>query len=273
MENFSNTVGFITGGAAGIGLGVARALGQRGMTLVLADIEAETLNATAAELRDAGMNVYTELLDVTDAKAYEAVARRTLDHLGQVHFLFNNAGVAAPSPLVGGRLEDWRWTMDVNLMGVVHGVHYFLPSMLESKEECYLLNTASLAGHLANAQMASYCASKFAVVGYSEVLREELNGSNVGVSVLCPAWVRTRIAESLRNHPDETMADFEDGHLSAINRVIAEEGMSVEELAERVVQAMADRTFNIFSHADFWPAVSERLDRIRADYGEVLPAS
>lgn len=270
MEQFKDTIGFVTGGAAGIGLGVARALGARGMELVLADIEPSTLEAAAEVLRAEGLRVFTEVLDVADATAYEAAATRTLERHGRLNFLFNNAGVAAPSPLVGGRLEDWRWTIDVNLMGVVHGIQFFLPAMLEAGEPGYIINTASLAGHLGNPNMASYCATKFAVVGYSEVLRMELESTPIDVSVLCPAWVRTRIAESMRNHPNAARDGESDSHLEAVRRTIKDEGISVEALSERVLRGMADRTFYLFTHADFWPAIDERLGRIRSDYAEVL---
>jgi len=271
MTDYTGTVGFITGGASGIGLGVARALGQRGMTVILADIEPGTLDEATSILRDEGIAAHAEVLDVADADAYAAVARRTLDSHGAVNFLFNNAGVAAPSPMVGGRLEDWRWTLDVNVMGVVHGVHCFLPAMLDSGKPGWVINTASLAGHSGNAGMGSYCASKFAVVGYSEVLRAELADTPIDVAVLCPAWVRTRIAEALRNHPDPSLAGRSDENLDTISRVIAEEGISVEALAERVLRGMDERTFYLFTHADFWPLVAERLGRIREDYGAVLP--
>ena len=269
MDDFRDRTGFITGGAGGIGLGMARALGRRGMTLVLTDIEGDTLEASAQALRNEGMTVHTEVLDVGDPEAYADVAHRTLERHGTLHFLFNNAGVAGPSPLGQSRFEDWRWVIDVNLMGVVHGIELFLPAMQASGEEGYIINTASLAGHLGNPGMASYCATKFAVVGYSEVLRQELAASAIGVSVLCPAWVKTRIADSMRNHPSGDHAPV-DGTLSTIDELIANEGMTVEALCDRVIRGMAEHTFYLFSHADFWPAVEERLERIRQDYQRVL---
>ncbi|MDP5053701.1 MAG: SDR family NAD(P)-dependent oxidoreductase [Congregibacter sp.] len=275
MNNFTNTVGFITGGAAGIGLGVGRALGSQGMTLVLADVESDTLEQAAAELRDEGIVVFTEVLDVRDADAYKAVAERTLAQHGKVNFLFNNAGVGGGHFMAGETpLQDWRWVVDVNLLGVVYGVEFFLPAMRALGEPCYIINTASLAGHVANPGMAAYSATKFAVVGYSESLRYELEGSAVEISVLCPAWVKTRIAQSRRNHPDAAEAagamGSQDG-MNKIDHIIAKQGISVEALAERVVQGMASGTFYLFTHAHFWPAVKERLDRITADYQAVIP--
>lgn len=269
MDNFENTVGFFTGGAAGIGLGVARELGRKGMTLILADIEPATLDTAASALRDEGLTVETEVLDVADHDTYKAVAAGVLERHGSIQFLFNNAGVAGPSPISGGSLEDWRWVVDVNLMGVVYGVELFLPAMQASGQPSYIINTASMAGHLGNANMASYCATKFAVVGYSEVMRTELSETNVGVSVLCPAWVKTRIAESLRNHPNPDLVERSDEQLSTISQVIADEGISVEQVARRVVAGMADETFYLFTHPEFWPYLEERLNRIRNDYGSI----
>jgi NAD(P)-dependent dehydrogenase (short-subunit alcohol dehydrogenase family) len=273
MDNFENTVGFITGGAAGIGLGVGRALGRRGMTLVLADIEPETLQSAAEDLRAEGIKVHTEVLDVSDADAYRAVAERTLAEHGKLNFLFNNAGVGGGFNLAGDTpLEDWRWVVDVNLLGVVYGVEFFLPAMRASGEPGYIINTASLAGHLGNTGMGSYTATKFAVVGYSEVLRQELAQSKIAVSVLCPAWVKTRIAESLRNHPNPAVAAQVEGKASEVGRIIEMEGISVDALAERVLQGMGSETFNLFTHPDFWPLLEQRLNRISADYREVMPA-
>jgi len=273
MNDFDNSVGFITGGAAGIGYGVGRALGRRGMHLVLADIEADTLENAADDLRREGIRVTTETLNVADAEAYRDVAARTLAERGKVNFLFNNAGVGGGAFQAGETpLADWRWVVDVNLMGVVHGVEFFLPAMRDSRETGYVINTASLAGHVANPGMGAYCATKFAVVGYSEVLRQELADSRVNVSVLCPAWVKTGIARSRRNHPNPGAQAHGQEGMDEIHRIISEQGISVEALAERVVTGMADKTFYLFTHPDFWPVVQERLNRVSTDYQGVLPA-
>ncbi|WP_439105772.1 SDR family NAD(P)-dependent oxidoreductase [Congregibacter sp.] len=275
MNNFENTVGFITGGAAGIGLGVGRALGLKGMTLVLADVESDTLDQAAEALRSEGITVHTEVLDVRDADAYREVAERTLAKHGKVNFLFNNAGVGGGHAIAGATpLQDWRWIVDVNILGVVYGVEFFLPAMRASGEPCYIINTASLAGHVSNPGMGAYCASKFAVVGYSESMRHELANSNVEISVLCPAWVKTRIAQSRRNHPDAAEAAVANGPQDGSNKIdqiIANEGISVEALTERVISGMDSGTFYLFTHPGFWPAVKERLDRITSDYNEVMP--
>lgn len=274
MDNLENSVGFITGGASGIGLGVARALGQKGMTVVLADVESDTLEAARSDLISQGIQAHTEVLDVRDAGVYRDVADRTLARHGKLNFLFNNAGVGTGSAMAGDTpLDDWRWVMDVNVMGVVNGVECFLPAMRRSGEPGYIINTASLAGLVAQPGMGPYVASKFAVVGYSEVLQLELKDSNIDVSVLCPAWVKTRIAQSQRNHPDPARAarDYEGAAGGRFSQLIEAEGMSVESVSERVVAGMASKTFYIFTHADHWQFLEERLDRISSEYRQVPP--
>lgn len=272
MNNFEDTCGFITGGASGIGLAMARELGQRGMSLMLADIEAEALSHAADALRAEDIRVDTAVLDVGDPMAYQRVARQTLEQLGKVNFLFNNAGVGTFSPAGSTPIADWQWVVNVNLLGVAYGVEHFLPSMLELDEPCFIMNTASLAGHLANTNFGPYNATKFAVVGYSEGLRLELEDSNVGVAVLCPAWVKTRIAHSGRNHPDPARADEAASAAGGLAQLIEAEGIPVEQLTRRALQAMEDGTFSVFTHADFWPLVEERLNRVRDDYRLALPA-
>ncbi|MEM1142255.1 MAG: SDR family NAD(P)-dependent oxidoreductase [Pseudomonadota bacterium] len=270
MQNFENTVGFITGGAGGIGLGVARAVGLRGMHVILADLDAQNLANSAEALSNEGISVATEILDVTDTDRFASIADSVFAQHGKLNFLFNNAGVACPSPPTGTNFADWRWVIDVNLMGVVRGVELFLQRMLDSGEPGYIINTASLAGHVASPEMGSYTATKFAVVGYSESLRMGLADTPIDVSVLAPAWVKTRIAHSMRNHPDKHVAEQSAQSENPIAKVIEQEGISVDELASRVIDCMASKTLHIFSHPEFWPLVEKRLSRVRTDYAQLL---
>jgi NADP-dependent 3-hydroxy acid dehydrogenase YdfG len=270
MHTFDNTVGFITGGAAGIGLAVARELGRQGMSLMLVDIEPHTLEQASATLRAEGITVESQVLDVADAAAYGEAAAKTLAHFGKINFLFNNAGVASHAPAGSTPLADWHWVVNVNLFGVVHGVENFLPAMLALDEPCWLVNTASIAGHIAGPVMGPYNATKFAVVGYSESLKVELADTQVGVSVLCPAWVKTGIAESRRNHHSSEERDNVEAGESMIADVIAREGINPEEVAKCVAQGMREGIFNLFTHPKFWPLIEARLDTIRADYQRIL---
>jgi len=267
MKDFADKVGFITGGASGIGFAVAEAMAERGMALMLVDIEQDALAAAADRLSQTGAVIETAVLDVSDLDTYRQVAKRTLDRFGRVNFLFNNAGVGSGGMAGTGDIEDWRWTVEVNLMGVVYGVECFLPAMRESGEPCHIVNTASLAGMLANAGMGSYTATKFAVVGYSETLEMELAESAIGVSVLCPAWVKTRINDSRRNHPDGKGQSAAESSLGQqITDIIEREGLHPEEIADLVVRGIENEDFYLFSHPDFWPLMQRRLARLQAAY-------
>ena len=267
MKDFGDKVGFITGGASGIGYAVAEAMAARGMALTLVDIEPDALALAAEKLSQYGALIETAVLDVADLEAYRQVASQALDHFGRINFLFNNAGVGSGSMAGTGNIEDWRWTVEVNLMGVVYGVECFLPAMRASGEPCHIVNTASMAGFLANTGMGSYTATKFAVVGYSETLEMELADSPIGVSVLCPAWVKTRINDSRRNHPDgKGLSAAESSLGQQIAELIEREGLHPEEIADLVVRGIENDEFYLFSHADFWPLMQRRLDRIKAAY-------
>ena len=267
MKDFANKVGFITGGASGIGYAVAEAMAKRGMALMIVDIEASALEEAAAQLATYDVQIETAVLDVSDLETYQKVAQQTLDHFGKVNFLFNNAGVGSGAISGTGGIEDWRWTVEVNLMGVVYGVESFLPGMRDSGEPCHIVNTASMAGFLAAPGMGSYTATKFAVVGYSETLEVELADSPIGVSVLCPAWVKTRINESRRNHPDgQGVSAEESDRAREITELIKNEGMEPSEIAELVVRGIENDELYLFSHADFWPIMEKRLERVKAAY-------
>lgn len=267
MKDFASKVGFITGGASGIGYAVAEAMAKRGMALMIVDIEADALAEAAAKLAAYDVQIETAVLDVSDLEAYQAVAKQTLDHFGKVNFLFNNAGIGSGAIAGTGGIDDWRWTVEVNLMGVVYGIESFLPGMRDSGESCHIVNTASMAGFMAAPGMGSYTATKFAVVGYSETLEVELADSPIGVSVLCPAWVKTRINESRRNHPDgQGMSVEESDRAREITALIENEGMEPSEIADLVVRGVENDELYLFSHADFWPLMEKRLERVKAAY-------
>lgn len=271
MKNFEGTVGFITGAAGGIGFAVAEALAQRGMMMMLADIEADTLADAAQRLAVYDTEIATVVLDVSDLEAYQHAATATLERFGKVNFLFNNAGVGAGSFAGEGAIDDWRWVINVNLLGVVYGVECFLPGMRLLDEPCHILNTASMAGHVAHPGMGAYTATKYAVVGYSETLEMELIESNVGVSVLCPAWVKTRIADSRRNHPDGKGLDPQSSLSKDIAKVIEDDGMLPAEVAQMVISGMANEELYLFTHPEFWSPLEQRMDRVRGAYQRITP--
>ena len=201
MEQLAGRVAVVTGGASGIGLAMAQRLAAEGMRIVLADIERPVL-ARGDELARAGVDVLTVPADVSLAGDVEALAATTLEHFGDVHLLCNNAGVGSRGlPIAELPLEDFSWVLGVNLFGVIHGIRSFLPHLLRNGVG-HIVNTASISGLYHLPRMGPYNASKAAVVALSETLRFELEASGVGVSVLCPSWVRTNISTSDRNRPE-----------------------------------------------------------------------
>jgi NAD(P)-dependent dehydrogenase (short-subunit alcohol dehydrogenase family) len=195
IEDFTDRIAVVTGGASGIGKAIASASKAAGMTVFIADVEQAALTATCEELGIDG-----KLTDVTDPASVASLAAHVRDRFGNCDVLFNNAGVAPNGLIREQTLRDWNWVIDVNLRGVVHVIHEFLPMMLENKRDSHIVNTASIAG-LASVVSAPYTATKYAVVGLSEAMREELRETTVGVSVLCPGLVRTNLVKSERNRP------------------------------------------------------------------------
>jgi NAD(P)-dependent dehydrogenase (short-subunit alcohol dehydrogenase family) len=244
-------VAVITGGASGIGLATAERLAASGAKLVLGDVERDALDVAVKQLSGSGADVVGVYCDVAKLADVERLRDESVAAFGAVHVVFNNAGVGG-GPTIGSPIELWRWVSSVNLDGVVHGVHAFLPMLLE-QDEGHVVNTASLAGLGGVPGMGPYCATKFAVVGYSESLYLELRarGSGVGVSVLCPGFVRTRIAESARNLPDELRpATVPDGlgELESVAAAVVAAGIEPSVVAEHVAAAIASEEFWIFPH-------------------------
>lgn len=205
MKEFSGKVAVITGAASGIGRGIAEWCIRAGMQVVLADIEEAVLGKAEAELKSIGGTVLSVRTDVSKRNDVEVLARRAFDAYGNVHLLFNNAGVAAGGAPWEATWNDWEWVIGVNLWGVIHGVKVFTPLMLAQNTECHIINTASSAGLVVGGFSAPYSVTKHAVVALSESLYLTLQQRNslVKVSVLCPGLVRTNIASTERNRPAE----------------------------------------------------------------------
>jgi NAD(P)-dependent dehydrogenase (short-subunit alcohol dehydrogenase family) len=202
MDPFRERVAVVTGGAGGIGLALARAFAARGSKLVLADLDEEALARAEQELAGAGAAVLGVHTDVTRRESVQLLADMALRRFGAVHLVCNNAGVAVFGEIAKAAPEDWEFTMAVNFWGVVHGVASFVPILLDQKAGGHVVNTASMAGLVGMQWLGVYCASKFAVVGLSESLHRELEPHGIGVSVLCPMIVQTRINEnSVRMRP------------------------------------------------------------------------
>lgn len=241
----------ITGGASGIGLATATQLARSGVNLVLGDIEGDTLDGAVKGLRESGARVLGVRTDVTKEEDIVALRDAALAEFGAVHVVFNNAGVASGAA-IGTPTDVWKWVIDVDLYGVIYGINAFLPLFLEQNEG-HVVNTASLAGLGGAPGMGPYCAAKFAVVGLSESLFHELAlmGSAVGVSVLCPGFVKTRIHESARNMPNE-LTSYNDEPAAQLIAELASQavnaGIDAPVVAEAVENAIRTKAFWILTH-------------------------
>ena len=276
MHELKGRTAFVTGGASGIGLALGRAFAQAGMKVMLADIETGALEAAIATCAF-GPDVRGVACDVADPSSLECAARTTYQAFGNVHIVCNNAGVAAGGGIDTISLDNWRWVLDVNLMGVLHGIRVFLPHIREHGEGGHIVNTASMAGFSGGLGFSPYTASKFAVVGMSEGLSTQLKPHGIGVSVLCPGFVRTRISESGRNRqPGYGEAPVLDpsSHAAALVDEIArrvEAGLDPDEVAARVLSAIRENEFYVFTHPDMrheledrFTAILRAMDRSRA---------
>src|SRR5580693_3014480 len=249
MEDLQGKVAVITGGASGIGRAVAERAATEGMQLVLGDIEEGPLQQAVEDLTGAGAEAIGVRTDVADRASVEALRDRALDRFGAVHLVHNNAGIGLGGPIWEVTEEDWRWILGVNLWGVIHGVATFTPLLIEQGEG-HIVNTASVAGLIAAPFLGPYNATKQAVVAISETLFKDLQsvGAPVGVSVLCPGFVQTRIAESERNRPDWApgIGDVEGAEaLRGVVQSLVESGIAPATVADRVIDAVRSNTFYI----------------------------
>ena len=257
----------VTGAASGIGLALAQRAAAEGMNVVLADVDVEGLEEAASAMAgapDGGVEVVR--CDVSDADAVEALADTAYDRFGSVELLCNNAGVGGGGSVAELDRQDWEWVLGVNLWGVIHGVTSFLPRMLDARSPAHIVNTASMAGFFATAGMAPYAVSKFGVVALSESMRAELAGGPVGVSVLCPGWVSTRIHESERNRPPELTIDRPPpaDDLREMVRQVIESGLPPASVADTVFAAVRADRFWIFTHPDMVRATTARQEEVLA---------
>ena len=280
MQELRDKVAVITGGASGIGRAFADRCLEEGVKIVLADIEEAALDGAAQELANAGADVLAVRTDVSKPGSVEDLAKRVLDRYGAVHLLFNNAGVASSGPVWQNTLADWEWVLGVNLMGVVHGIRTFVPIMLAQDADAHIVNTASMAGLLSTPGLGIYNVSKHGVVTLSETLALELQQARarINVSVLCPGWVKTQIWESGRNRPDNlwnaptqpsSSVPAVDALSAKIPEVIAA-GISPEQVADVVFDAIRRNRFYILTHPNWKPLIQQRMENILNDCG---PAS
>jgi NAD(P)-dependent dehydrogenase (short-subunit alcohol dehydrogenase family) len=288
MKDFKNKVAVITGAASGIGLGIARRAIKEGMKVVLADIEKNALKQAEEELKSEGAEVLSVVTDVSKLEDVENLAQKTIEKFGEVHLLCNNAGVAVPGVLWECVQSDWEWVMAVNLWGVIYGIQTFIPIMRQQEGESYIVNTSSMAGiNHGDAVNGIYSVTKQAVVALSESLRtgfqHPLFASKIGVSVLCPGVVKTKIVSSERNRQKNFCGD---DYLPSFERIIKnhpeaepivkeapkvwEQGTNPDESGDIVFEAIKRGVFYIFTEiGENWEeGMKTRFDGIWHDYNQ-----
>ena len=270
MRDLKGKVAVVTGAASGIGRAMADRFAREGMKIVLADVEEKPLLAAREALAGRGVEVIAVITDVSKAAAVDALASRTFEAYGGAHIVCNNAGIGAGGLTWELSQNDWEWVLGVNLWGVIHGIRAFVPRML-AQGEGHVVNTASIAGLLSAPGMGPYCASKHGVVAISECLHHDLTlaaGGKVKVSVVCPAWVKTNIADSERSRPSAFPKRPGGGQSPAeqmmdgmVRQAIAG-GIPPEEVAEQVLQAVLAERFWVLTHPKTKRAVEKRMQGI-----------
>jgi NAD(P)-dependent dehydrogenase (short-subunit alcohol dehydrogenase family) len=278
VERLHDRVAVVTGAASGIGLALCRRFAAEGMRVVMADVERPVLAQAAEDLAATGAEVLAVPADVSVLADVTRLREETLGRFGAVHLLCNNAGVGSRGlPLADLPLRDMEWVLGVNLWGVVHGLHVFLPDLLV-EDEAHIVNTASVSGlyHLPN--MAPYNASKAAVIALSETLRFELEeaGATVGVSIVCPSWVRTNISTAVRNLPERLAYELstdQAGRMADYKAKRAAQKASGDAIeADQVVDAVRANRFYVLTHPGSTTNMQDRFGRILAGENPRPPA-
>lgn len=270
MRDLAGKTAFVTGGASGIGLALGRAFAQAGMKVMLADIETDALNRAVKGLHNFGPNVRGVACDVTDPLSVDRAAKAAFDAFGNVHVVCNNAGVAVGGGIDSISLDSWKWVLDVNLMGVLHGIRAFLPHIRTHGEGGHFVNTASMAGMVSGLGFSPYHASKFAVVTMSEGLAMQLKPHGIGVSILCPGFVRTRIGESGRNRPEQygpaPTLDPASPAAALVAQIaqLVESGLDPADVAAQVLAAVRDDELYVFTHPEMRAETEQRFTAILA---------
>ena len=272
MKDFKDKVAVITGAASGIGYGLAERAAKEGMKVVLAGINENTLKKAENEIKKTDTTTLVVKTDVSKAEDVKNLAEKTLDAFGAVHLLFNNVGVSTGKGTMiwEDTLADWKWVLNVNLWGVIHGLYVFLPIMVNQNEEGHIVNTASIGGLVSSGMLVPYGVSKAAIIALSENLDVQLKESKIpiGITVLCPGAVRTRINDAERNRPVELTDEFEQPktekqkHIEEIFANLNEQGMAPQELASLVFDAIRKNKLYLLSHPEHNEAIQQRAEAL-----------
>ncbi|MDT0508140.1 SDR family NAD(P)-dependent oxidoreductase [Novosphingobium sp. MMS21-SN21R] len=269
MGSFEGRTVFVTGGASGIGLGIVKALAKRGAFVVIADLRVDhitnALDSLAAE--GLGESVAAVELDVTDRAAYAETARRMDEELGGIDILVNNAGVGVEGPVLEATYADWDFGIGVNLGGVINGMQSVLPQMIARGRGGHVVNTASLAASVTMpGHLAIYAAGKAAVLNLSENMRADLAAKSIGMTVLCPGFVKSNIHEAARNRPAHLRdaSGFSASEQALSERVVGEEWMNPDDVGEMVADAILANQLYVITHGQFANRMRERAEAVLA---------
>jgi len=271
MSQFADKTAIISGGAEGIGLSIAKALGEQKMNIVLADIDQKNLEKASLELRGSGVSVLPVTLDVADEAQWHDAAQQAIERFGKIHMVVNNAGIGGDTgPIQNTQTKGWQWALDVNLMGVMYGAKVMVPLIKQHGEGGWIINVASMAGMGGIPYNGAYTATKTAVVALSESWAAELQSKGIKVSVLCPAFVQTRIYDSNRNRPlkyqSDTATPTNEDSFADKTKHLVENGIDVSIVGKRVVEALNDGELYIFTHPNYRAIVQRRFQAIDAAF-------
>jgi NAD(P)-dependent dehydrogenase (short-subunit alcohol dehydrogenase family) len=265
MKDVKGKVAFITGGASGMGLGMARAFAAAGMKVMIGDIEAEKAQQAVDELKGKGQEAACVLADVTKMESMQAAADKTIETFGKVHVISNNAGVAVGGYSEACSLRNWNWVVDVNLWGVVYGLQAFVPLIASHGEGGHVISTASMAGMVGLRGAGPYNATKFAVVGMMETFAADHRKDNIGASVLCPGIVATNIGHSGRNRPTEYGGAVAPNPKDRTAEMLAQ-GLDPDVVGDLVLEAIQADQFYIFTDPSLKHLIETRCKRIIDGY-------
>ena len=269
MDDFDGKSAVITGAGSGIGRGMALVFARHGMRVVVSDVEEGAADETVAAVRAEGgtaISVPAEVSDLASVQSLAATARATY---GDIHLLCNNAGVSHRRRGIDATHEDWVWMLGVNLWGVIHGVESFLPEMLATGREAHIVNTSSMNGIVPSALSAMYSTSKYGVLGLTETLRNELQGTAVSISALCPAAVRTRITDSERNRPASLMPATPPPAHTPSSSFQLSPALQPEEVADMVLEGIRRDQLYIFTDMMIRPLIDAHHERMVEEFSHL----
>lgn len=278
MRDFKGKTAIVTGAASGIGLGIAKALAHAGANIVLADLRPEPLEAARKTIASIGVRAIGVTIDVSDADSVAAAGKAALEAFGALHIAVNNAGVAMhATPLEKVSLEEWDWVIGVNIKGVINGIRTFVPMIRSHGQGGHVVNTGSVSSLFVREgrNQGAYAMTKYAVLALSEALEQELKGSGIGVSVVCPGGVNTAIFESAATRPERFGGTYRRPEQEALKSAFATGMLAPEVVGRRVLQAIQDDEFYVLTHTTEREIIGERLDRIKAAFDRadrIMPA-